>query len=307
MIDQPCVVADQGSGLVRGCELAGLPHHPDWFHLLHPLAPFGSRYEKQAYAAIGREYERGALRVGCTAERREKQRQDYDAACAEAAKKIERADNFAWLWKELRQEMEVFDETGLMPPPGLRQERIETILSLFREIGDPALTQEVRSFAAGLAGYRSYYERMWEMWGGFHLKYPAEALACLGLSWQKERQARNSREYSRQKGLREESGLFAEEAGRLAGTRGEQMREEVWTALEQEVRSSSLVENVNSTLRPLLETCRGQVNQELLELFAFVHNHRRFERGKRRDQAPMEILTGKRLTKSWLEMLLENA
>ena len=40
-------------------------------------------------------------------------------------------------------------------------------------------------------------------------------------------------------------------------------------ALDAEVRSASLVENVNSALRPLLETCRGQVDQEMLELFAF--------------------------------------
>ena len=71
------------------------------------------------------------------------------------------------------------------------------------------------------------------------------------------------------------------------------------------MRSSSLIENINSALRPLLETCRGQVNQEMLGLIAYMHNHRRFERGKRAGKAPIEILTGKEMEKTWLNSLLE--
>jgi hypothetical protein len=47
------------------------------------------------------------------------------------------------------------------------------------------------------------------------------------------------------------------------------------------------------------------VDQELLELFAYVHNRRRFVRGKRQGLAPIEILTGTELAQSWLESLLE--
>jgi hypothetical protein len=64
-------------------------------------------------------------------------------------------------------------------------------------------------------------------------------------------------------------------------------------------------ENINSALRQFLATCRGQVTQEMPELFAYVHNHRRFVRGKRAGQAPLEILTGTKLEKTWLESLLE--
>jgi len=41
----------------------------------------------------------------------------------------------------------------------------------------------------------------------------------------------------------------------------------------------------------------------MLELFAYVHNHRRFVRGKRAGKAPIEILTGRELEQSWLESL----
>jgi hypothetical protein len=49
------------------------------------------------------------------------------------------------------------------------------------------------------------------------------------------------------------------------------------------------------------------VDQDMLELFAYRHNHRRFVRGKRADKAPIEILTGKELEKTWLDALLETA
>jgi hypothetical protein len=44
LIRQPTVVSDQGPGLVKGCAMMGLSHHPDLFHLLRPLAMFGERF-----------------------------------------------------------------------------------------------------------------------------------------------------------------------------------------------------------------------------------------------------------------------
>jgi hypothetical protein len=52
LIAHQTVVADQGAGLVKGCALMGLRHHPDLFHLLRPLAMFGERFYRQALAAI---------------------------------------------------------------------------------------------------------------------------------------------------------------------------------------------------------------------------------------------------------------
>ena len=131
-----------------------------------------------------------------------------------------------------------------------------------------------------------------------------QALAC---GWQSERQATNSKDYGIRQRLAQEAELYYDYAASLLPAESETIRKEVVEALDAEVRSSSLVENVNSALRPLLETCRGQVDQEMLELFAFVHNHRRFGRGKRAGKAPIEILTGKEMEKTWLDSLLETA
>ena len=86
----------------------------------------------------------------------------------------------------------------------------------------------------------------------------------------------------------------------------ERIKAEIFEAFTANIRASSLVENINSGLRKLLVNCRGQVSQGLLNLFAFVHNHRAFLRGARKGAAPIEILTGQLLDKSWIDSLLDS-
>jgi hypothetical protein len=56
--------------------------------------------------------------------------------------------------------------------------------------------------------------------------------------------------------------------------------------------ASSLVEMVNSLMRPYLNSCKGQITQEALNLIMFYHNHHRYKSGKREGKAPFELLTG---------------
>ena len=136
-------------------------------------------------------------------------------------------------------------------------------------------------------------------------RYGWEVARALGCGWQLEKRAINSKDYRLRKQLQEEAEFYYEYAASLLPGGASEIRKEVVEALDEEVRSSSLIENISSGLRPLLETCRGQVDQEMLGLFAYAHNHRRFVRGKRAPRAPVEILTGKRIEKTWLDSLLE--
>ena len=58
--------AERGAGLVKGCTLLGLTHHPDLFHLLQPVGVFGARFYRQALAAMEHANARGALAAGRT-------------------------------------------------------------------------------------------------------------------------------------------------------------------------------------------------------------------------------------------------
>jgi len=90
LIAQHTVVSEQGSGLVKGCTLMGLTHHPDVLHLLRPLAIGGERCSRKALAAIARAYARGGLAVGRSAAVITKRRAAYEAAKAEADEQIRR-------------------------------------------------------------------------------------------------------------------------------------------------------------------------------------------------------------------------
>ena len=305
LIAHPTVVADQGAGLVKGCALMGLRHHPDLFHLLRPLAMFGERFYRQALAAIAWEYERGGLEIGRSEPVIHKRMASYEAAKAAADEKISRYDHFCYLWAELRKALELFNSEGRIPEGASRQAEIGAIVELMRELGCEQLNQALSSFASGLEGYWSYYRRAEDVYQGLTQRYPRAVVEVCACGWQLKRQSTNSKDYGMRKRLAQEAAFYDDYAGSLLPERVEVIRKEVEETLDAEVRSSSLVENINSALRPLLATCRGQVDQAMLELFAYVHNHRRFVRGKRAGKAPIEILTGKELEKTWLDSLLE--
>jgi hypothetical protein len=111
----------------------GLTHHPDVFHLLRPLALCGERFYRQALAAIAREYARGRLESGRSAEVIHKRLAAYETAKALAEERIKRYDNFCDLWAELRKALELFDSHGRITALTSRQAEIKAILELMRE------------------------------------------------------------------------------------------------------------------------------------------------------------------------------
>jgi len=84
----------------------------------------------------------------------------------------------------------------------------------------------------------------------------------------------------------------------------EVIHKKVFSTLDQIVQASSLVETFNSILKPFINSARGQLSQELLNLVQFYHNHRVFQRGKRQNYAPIELLTGQKLQKNWIDLLM---
>jgi len=90
----------------------------------------------------------------------------------------------------------------------------------------------------------------------------------------------------------------------LLGNAFDTLKALVFDKLNTIVRASSLVEMVNSLIRPSLNSCKGHITQETLNLIMFYHNHRRYKSGKRQGQAPIELSTGEPLEAPWWELLL---
>ncbi len=80
----------------------------------------------------------------------------------------------------------------------------------------------------------------------------------------------------------------------------------VFEKLDAIIQASSLVELVNSFIRPYLNSSKGQITQETLNLIMFYHNHRRYKSGKRQGKAPIELLTGEALEADWVALLIQH-
>jgi hypothetical protein len=303
LLEQPTVVSDQGPGLLKGCTLMGLTHHPELLHLLRPLAMCGERFSRKALAAIAREYERGSREVGRAEAVLTKRSAAYEAAKAEAEEQIRRDDDCCSLWTALRQALALCDEQGEITALTSRQAEMAAIVQLLDALACAPLHQALASFASGLEGSWGYDQRAEQVYQEDSKRDPCAVVQALACGWQWQRQATNSKTYGMRQRLAPDAECSVASAATFLPEACEVSRKEMVAALETEGRSSSLVENVNSALRPLLETCRGQVDQQMLDLCAYVHNHRCVVRGKRAGKAPIEILTGTEMDKTWLPSL----
>jgi hypothetical protein len=168
-----------------------------------------------------------------------------------------------------------------------------------------SLNSEIATLEKALSAYWGYFQRAETIYQAGAQRYPEEPLKAICLAWQYERQAKNSKNYPLQQHLKRQAQFYLDFAQCIDPLAFEEMKANVFDSFDANIRSSSLIENVNSGLRPFLNTCRGQVRQEFLDLIAYFYNHRPFVRGQRRHCTPIEILTGESLKTSWINSLLE--
>jgi hypothetical protein len=131
---------------------------------------------------------------------------------------------------------------------------------------------------------------------------PPEALDFLVLAWHHDHFVHQARAQTKGYHQRERDFWLACAAG-LLGDAFDPLHSLVVDKLDSIIRASSLVEMVNALIRPYLNSCKGQITQETLNLIMFYHNHRRYKSGKRQGKAPIELLTGKPLDAPWWELL----
>jgi hypothetical protein len=131
---------------------------------------------------------------------------------------------------------------------------------------------------------------------------PQHALDGLVLAWHHDHL--NSLSHAKQKRYHQkEREAWLAFAEGLLSDECEPLTALVFEKLDSIVRASALVEMVNSFIRPYLHSCKGHLTQEALNLMMFYHNHRRYNSGKRKGKAPIELLTGHPLEAEWVELL----
>lgn len=301
------VVGDMAKGIKKGCALMGVTHHPDLFHLFQGIAVFVTRFERRAYAAIEQADERMKIFTQAkSAKVVRKKLKLYYRAQQQSLAAINLFDNFDYLWQQLKSAFDLFDRQGNFRNPAIFIAQVSTIIDLMQQLNCPQLNKEIDSFQRAVVAYQGYFERAHTIHQTMVQNYGLELVNLVGLAWQYFRQATNIKTYQAKQFLITEAHHYLNWAQAIYPDSFDDIKSIIFEAFTANVRSSSLVENINSALRALINTCRGQVSQDLLNLFAFVHNHRPFLRGARQAKSPMEILSGIPLDKSWVDSLLQS-
>ena len=132
-----------------------------------------------------------------------------------------------------------------------------------------------------------------------------ETITTLTLAWQWNKALIKAKNESRREMARAEYLFYTKYAKDSLGDRYEELNKAIFNELDNIIQASSMVENINSILRPYLNNSKNQITQEFLNLFAFYHNHRRYRAGKREGKTPMEILTGEKQDTDWIVLLID--
>lgn len=304
------LVCDGGQALAKAhkAALTDLIRQPDTYHAIaHVLGPWETRLEKRAYAAITREYDRWTVLDTARSEAVIASRiERYEAARRQADEAMARYDQFVYLYQVLREQLSVVDETGRLRERGEAEGEIATALELFDTLGSASLSKAVAKTRRALPDLLAYFDVAQTVVTALVRELPIAPTTfrqvCRAHHWYTRAITAKTPE-GRQPCQGAERALLEQAAKDPWYT--DAIQRHMYDRLDDVVQSSSLVECVNSIVRPYLNTTRNQVTQEFLNLIMFYHNHRRYRAGKRAHHTPMELLTRQPQETDWLQLLCD--
>ncbi len=298
------MASDRGVGLVAGyhaaCEEAlwvcdYVHEFQDLFTVLHQL-------ERKAYAAIRQEDEAAQKFAHAKSEPNlHKRLHQYEQAHQACEHAMAIYDQLAMLLHLLRETLQLCSPQGkLRTVEGVRSE-LTSLLDMIAECDCTAISKTLQPIKAHIDDILVPFAQCEVMYAQLLEVVPAHALDFLVLAWhhdhfsyQSQAKQKCYHQSEREAWLTCAEGLLDKEFAPLKTL--------VFEKLDSIIRASSLVEMVNSLIRPYLNSCKGQISQEALNLIMFYHNHRRYKSGKRKGKAPMELLTGEALEADWVEL-----
>ena len=299
------MASDRGKGLVAGyqaaCDLALWV--ADYFHEFGDLFELRHQLERKAYGAINKEYEAARTFANAKSEANlQKRLQQYETTHDACEQAITLYDQLAMLLDLLRDALHVCSPHGKLRTQKQVRSELRLLFDMIEALDCAAITQTLQPIRKHLDDMLVPFKQAEAIDAELHAVVPYDVLDFLVLAWHHEHLSDQSGSKQKRSHQRERD-FFLACADGLLGEDFDTLKALVFDKLDSIVRASSLVEMVNSLLRPYLSSCKGQITQEALNLIMFYHNHRRYKSGKRQGKAPIELLTGKPLEAPWWELL----
>jgi hypothetical protein len=264
--------------------------------LLHQL-------ERKAYAAIVKEHDAAQKFAHAKGESNLAQRlHQYDTAHHACEQAIARYDQLALLLHLLREALHVCSPHGRLRTQEHVRSELMLLFDMIEALDCAAMSKTLKPMRTHLDDMLVPFKQAEAIEAELRVMVPHEALDFLVLAWHHAHFVHQSG--SKKKGYHQrERDCWLACAEGLLGDAFETLNALVVDKLDSIIRASSLVEMVNGLIRPSLNSCKGQITQETLNLIMFYHNHRRYKSGKRQGKAPLELLTGEPLETPWWELL----
>ena len=304
------LVTDEGKGLTGAHKetLADIIRQPDTYHAIaHQLGQWADRLETSAYSAIQKEFDcYDTLDSARSDEVINKRIDAYEEAVKLANGAIELYEAFHFLYISIINELKLFDGNGNLRDRKEAEKNIEAGLSLIEELEHKKIIKAVNKVRRTMPGLLNYFDLAISVLHNLSsLPIHQEALKALCLAWQWGKGSIKSKKAKRRNFCDLNENFCLEIAIGYLQDEYEVVKEQVYQELDQIAQSSALVECINSIIRPYLNGSKNHVTQETLNLIMFYHNRRRYMAGKRAGRTPMEILTGKKQQKDWIELLFD--
>jgi hypothetical protein len=301
------MASDRGKGLVAGYQAAcdRALWVADYFHEFQDLFALRYQLERKAYAAINKEYDAARTFANAkSAANLHKRLQQYDTAHDACEQAITLYDQLDLLLDLLREALHVCSPHGRLRTQENVRSELRLLCDMIAALNCTAITQTLKPIRKHIDDLLVPFQQVEAIAAELRLGVPHEALDFLVLAWHHDHFSYHSGSKQKRSHQREREFWLACAEGLLDDT-FDTLKTLVFDKLDSIVRASSRVEMVNSLIRPYLNSCKGQITQETLNLIMFYHNHRRYKSGKRQGKAPIELLTGKPLEAPWWELLLQ--
>ncbi len=302
------MASDRGVGLVAGYQAAcqDAIWVCDQFHEFQDLFNRCHQLERKAYSAIGKEEKAAQTFSHAKSEANlQKRLEQYERAQHACEQAMARYDQLDFLLHQLREALHLCTDFGQLRTVASVRSELTLVLSLIEEIDDAMLPKILKPIGSHLDDILVPFEQVESIHAELLDLMPEQIVDALVLAWHHDHLSHQS--YGKQKHSHQrESQQWLDCAEGLLDDQCEALKALVFEKLDSMVKASSLVEMVTSFIRPSLNSCRGQITQETLNLIMFYPNHRRYTRGKREGKAPIELLTGETLQADWVDLLIEH-
>jgi len=299
------MASERGTGLVAGyqeaCDLALWV--ADYVHEVRGLYEVLHQLERKAYAAIAKEYEAARTFANAKSEANlQKRLAHYATAVRTCQHAVALSDHFALLLHLLREALYVCSPQGKLRTQAQVRSELLLVLEMMDALNCAAIRHALQPLRTHREDLVMPFTQVEAIDAELRALVPPEVLDFLVLAWHHAHFIHQARAQSKGYHQRERDFWLACAAG-LLGDAFDPLHALVVDKLDSIIRASSLVEMVHALIRPSLNSCKGQITQETLNLIMVYHHHRRYKSGKRQGKAPMELLTGQPLAAPWWELL----